>query len=289
MEHPLLPFYPPEGALEAGLDLNGSTLSSTEGPPGPRNQPNTALLSLILMLGTFLIAFFLRKFRNSRFLGGKARRIIGDFGIPISILVMVLVDYSITDTYTQKLTVPTGLSVTSPHKRTWFIPPLGSARPFPPWMMVAASVPALLVLILIFMETQITVLIVSQKARRLLKGSGFHLDLLLIGSLGGLCGLFGLPWLTAATVRSVTHVNALTVMRTAIAPGDKPQIQEVREQRVTGVLIASLVDMSVLQRSSSKETAVSIPAGAAAAIGITSIYSLFLGAPVKPVEKFQPR
>ncbi|XP_055236482.1 anion exchange protein 3 isoform X5 [Gorilla gorilla gorilla] len=249
-EHPLLPFYPPEGALEgsldAGLEPNGSALPPTEGPPSPRNQPNTALLSLILMLGTFFIAFFLRKFRNSRFLGGKARRIIGDFGIPISILVMVLVDYSITDTYTQKLTVPTGLSVTSPDKRSWFIPPLGSARPFPPWMMVAAAVPALLVLILIFMETQITALIVSQKARRLLKGSGFHLDLLLIGSLGGLCGLFGLPWLTAATVRSVTHVNALTVMRTAIAPGDKPQIQEVREQRVTGVLIASLVGLSIL-------------------------------------------
>nr|XP_012595742.1 anion exchange protein 3 isoform X2 [Microcebus murinus] len=248
-EHPLLPFYPPEGApegaLEAGLELNGSALPPTEGPRGPKNQPNTALLSLILMLGTFFIAFFLRKFRNSRFLGGKARRIIGDFGIPISILVMVLVDYSITDTYTQKLTVPTGLSVTSPDKRTWFIPPLGSARPFPPWMMVAAAVPALLVLILIFMETQITALIVSQKARRLLKGSGFHLDLLLIGSLGGLCGLFGLPWLTAATVRSVTHVNALTVMRTAIAPGEKPQIQEVREQRVTGVLIASLVGENV--------------------------------------------
>ncbi|XP_017390783.1 anion exchange protein 3 isoform X4 [Cebus imitator] len=162
-EHPLLPFYPPEGALEgsleAGLEPNGSALPPTEGPRSPRNQPNTALLSLILMLGTFFIAFFLRKFRNSRFLGGKARRIIGDFGIPISILVMVLVDYSITDTYTQKLTVPTGLSVTSPDKRSWFIPPLGSARPFPPWMMVAAAVPALLVLILIFMETQITALV----------------------------------------------------------------------------------------------------------------------------------
>jgi len=72
-EHPLLPFYPPEGALEAELDLNASALPPTEGPPGPRNQPNTALLSLILMLGTFLIAFFLRKFRNSRFLGGKVR------------------------------------------------------------------------------------------------------------------------------------------------------------------------------------------------------------------------
>lgn len=31
----------------------------------------------------------------------QARRIIGDFGIPISILVFVLVDYCIPDTYTQ--------------------------------------------------------------------------------------------------------------------------------------------------------------------------------------------
>ncbi|KAG8520860.1 Anion exchange protein 3 [Galemys pyrenaicus] len=303
MEHPLLPFYPPERVLEVGLDPNGSAPPPTEGPPGPRNQPNTALLSLILMLGTFLIAFFLRKFRNSRFLGGKARRIIGDFGIPISILVMVLVDYSITDTYTQarcggsssfkggapcgvtlavslpavqKLTVPTGLSVTSPDKRTWFIPPLGSARPFPPWMMVAAAVPALLVLILIFMETQITALIVSQKARRLLKGSGFHLDLLLIGSLGGLCGLFGLPWLTAATVRSVTHVNALTVMRTAIAPGDKPQIQEVREQRVTGVLIASLVGLSIVMGAVLRRIPLAVLFGIFLYMGVTSLSGIQL-------------
>ncbi|XP_045710579.1 anion exchange protein 3 isoform X3 [Phyllostomus hastatus] len=276
MEHPLLPFYPPEEVLEAELDLNGSALPPTEGPPGPRNQPNTALLSLILMLGTFLIAFFLRKFRNSRFLGGKARRIIGDFGIPISILVMVLVNYSITDTYTQKLTVPTGLSVTSPHKRTWFIPPMGSAQPFPPWMMVAAAVPALLVLILIFMETQITALIVSQKARKLRKGSGFHLDLLLIGSLGGLCGLFGLPWLSATTVRSVTHVNALTVMRTAIAPGDKPQIQEVREQRVTGVLISGLVGLSIVMGAVLRQIPLAVLFGIFLYMGVTSLSGIQL-------------
>lgn len=43
-----------------------------DGNSGPLlNQPNTALLSLVLMLGTFFVAFFLRKFRNSRFLGGK--------------------------------------------------------------------------------------------------------------------------------------------------------------------------------------------------------------------------
>ena len=74
-----------------------------------------------------------------------------------------------------------------------------------------------------------------------MKGSGFHLDLLLIVVLGGSSALFGLPWMAAATVRSVTHVNALTVMSKAVAPGDKPRIQEVKEQRVTGLLVAVMV------------------------------------------------
>lgn len=77
----------------------------------------------------------------------------------------------------------------------------------------------------------------------LMKGTGFHLDLLLIVVVGGISALFGLPWLSAATVRSVTHTNALTVMSKAVAPGDKPRIQEVKEQRVTGFMVAVLVGM----------------------------------------------
>ncbi|XP_043960489.1 anion exchange protein 2b isoform X1 [Gambusia affinis] len=209
-------------------------------------EPNTALLSLVLMAGTFFIAFYLRKFKNSAFFPGKCRRIIGDFGVPIAILIMVLMDYSIEDTYTQKLSVPSGFSVTSPNKRGWIINPLGSDGEFPVWMMFACCLPALLVFILIFMETQITTLIVCKKERMLLKGSGFHLDLLLIVVLGGSSALFGLPWMAAATVRSVTHVNALTVMSKAVAPGDKPRIQEVKEQRVTGLLVAIMVGMSIV-------------------------------------------
>ncbi|XP_042366041.1 anion exchange protein 2b isoform X2 [Plectropomus leopardus] len=211
-----------------------------------RGQPNTALLSLVLMAGTFFIAFYLRKFKNSAFFPGRLRRVIGDFGVPIAILIMVLVDYSINDTYTQKLSVPSGFSVTSPNKRGWIISPLGSNGEFPIWMMFACCLPALLVFILIFMETQITTLIVSKKERMLVKGSGFHLDLLLIVVLGGSSALFGLPWMAAATVRSVTHVNALTVMSKAVAPGDKPRIQEVKEQRVTGLLVAIMVGMSIV-------------------------------------------
>ncbi|XP_074047384.1 anion exchange protein 3 isoform X8 [Macrotis lagotis] len=279
-EYPILGSQPPDLDLErtlgSPLDLNSSALP-TMVEPQDQNQPScTALISLILMFGTFLIAYFLRKFRNSRFLGGKARRIIGDFGTPISILVMVLVDYFVIDSYTQKLTVPSGLSVTSPQKRNWFIPPLGSSRPFPPWMMVAAAIPALLVLILIFMETQITALIVSQKARRLVKGSGFHLDLLLIGSLGGLCGLFGLPWLAAATVRTVTHVNALTVMRKGTAPGDKPKIKMVREQRLTGMLISSLVGLSIVMGPVLRQIPLAVLFGVFLYMGVTSLSGIQL-------------
>lgn len=222
------------------------TLSNSTQSTKVQGEPNTALLSLVLMAGTFFIAFYLRKFKNSAFFPGRFRRMIGDFGVPIAILIMVLVDYNIDDTYTQKLSVPKGLSVTSPTKRGWIISPLGKNGEFPIWMMFACCLPALLVFILIFMETQITSLIVSKKERMLVKGSGFHLDLLLIVTLGGISALFGLPWMAAATVRSVTHVNALTVMSKAVAPGDKPRIQEVKEQRVTGFLVALMVGLSIV-------------------------------------------
>ncbi|XP_078518959.1 anion exchange protein 2 isoform X2 [Lissotriton helveticus] len=234
-------------------------------------QPNTALLSLVLMFGTFFIAFFLRKFKNSRFFPGRIRRVIGDFGVPIAILIMVLVDFSIKETYTQKLSVPSGFSVTSPEKRGWVINPLGEAISFPIWMMAASVLPAVLVFILIFMETQITTLIISKKERMLVKGSGFHLDLMLIVAMGGICALFGLPWLAAATVRSVTHANALTVMSKAVAPGDKPKIQEVKEQRVTGLLVALLVGLSIVIGDLLRQIPLAVLFGIFLYMGITSL------------------
>uniref|UniRef100_A0A8C9WJR3 Anion exchange protein n=1 Tax=Scleropages formosus TaxID=113540 RepID=A0A8C9WJR3_SCLFO len=272
-EHPLLTSYP----LPTTQPVLFSHHLHEEDHHSPKlMQPNTALLSLVLMLGTFFVAFFLRKFRHSRFLGGKARRIIGDFGIPISILCSVVVDCAIPETYTQKLNVPSGFSVTSPDKRGWFISPFGDKQPFPVWMMGASAVPALLVFILIFMETQITSLIVSKKERRLVKGSGFHLDLLLIVLLGALCPLFGLPWLTAATVRSVSHVNALTVMNKATAPGERPMIQEVKEQRITGMIVALLVGLSIVMKNILRHIPLAVLFGIFLYMGITSLTGIQL-------------
>ncbi|XP_059812609.1 solute carrier family 4 member 1b (Diego blood group) isoform X1 [Hypanus sabinus] len=224
--HPLMKHY------------NTSVPDASEHP-----QPNTALLSLVLMSGTFTIAIFLRQLKTSQFFPGAIRRVIGDFGVPIAILTMVLIDYFIKDTFTQKLNVPDGLQVTNPHNRTWFIHPLDG---IPYWVIPASVLPAMLIFILIFMESQITTLIVSKPDRKMVKGSGFHLDLLLIVVMGGISSLFGVPWLSATTVRTVTHCNALTVMSKSVPPGHKPQIQEVKEQRITGFAVAILIGLSIL-------------------------------------------
>ncbi|XP_053470296.1 solute carrier family 4 member 1a (Diego blood group) isoform X3 [Ictalurus furcatus] len=174
----------------------------------------------------------------------KIRRMIGDFGVPIALLLMVTVDISIKDVYTQKLKVPDGLDVTNPAARGWFITPMGLQNRFPIWLIFASAIPALLVFILIFLESQITTLIVSKPERKMVKGSGFHFDLLLIVVMGGIASLFGLPWLSAATVRSVTHANALTVM----SKGPKPEISKVLEQRISGIIVAVLVGVSIFMK-----------------------------------------
>ncbi|GAB1296900.1 Band 3 anion transport protein [Apodemus speciosus] len=243
-------------------------------PQGP--VPNTALLSLVLMAGTFLLAMTLRKFKNSTYFPGKFRRVIGDFGVPISILIMVLVDSFIKGTYTQKLSVPDGLKVSNSSARGWVIHPLGLYNHFPTWMMIASVLPALLVFILIFLESQITTLIVSKPERKMIKGSGFHLDLLLVVGMGGVAALFGMPWLSATTVRSVTHANALTVMGKASGPGAAAQIQEVKEQRISGLLVSVLVGLSILMEPVLSRIPLAVLFGIFLYMGVTSLSGIQL-------------
>ncbi|XP_041732722.1 solute carrier family 4 member 1b (Diego blood group) isoform X3 [Coregonus clupeaformis] len=237
-----------------------------------RAYPNTALLSMCLMFGCFFIAFFLRQFKNGTFLPGKIRRLIGDFGVPIAIFLMCVVDINIEDAYTQKLVVPKGLTVSNPAARGWLINPFGEHKAFPVWVMFACCVPACLVFILIFLESQITTLIVSKPERKMVKGSGFHLDLLILVGMGGFGAMFGVPWLSAATVRSVTHANALTVM----SKGPKPEIEKVVEQRVSGILVALLVGLSILMEPILKMIPMTALFGIFLYMGITSLNGIQL-------------
>lgn len=190
----------------------GSNLLIPSDKIGPINQPNTALFCTCLTLGTFGLAYSLKIFRNSKFLGRNARRALGDFGVPISIAIFVMLDFSIPQVFTDKLNVPDGVSPSDPDSRGWLIP----FGPVPSWLPFMSLIPALLVYILIFMETQISELIVGKSERGLKKGNGLHWDIVLLCLCNTVCGIFGLPWHCAATVRSVTHVSAVTIMSTYV-------------------------------------------------------------------------
>lgn len=131
-------------------------------------------------------------------------------GVPIAIATFVAVDFLVPQVYTEKLNVPDGISPSDPTHRNWRIP----LYPVPFWLPITSIIPALLVFILIFMETEISELIVGKPERGLKKGTGIHWDIVLLCLCNTACGFFGMPWHCAATVRSVTHVSAVTVMST---------------------------------------------------------------------------
>ncbi|KAJ2944546.1 hypothetical protein O0L34_g3894 [Tuta absoluta] len=203
--------------------------------------PDVFLMSIILFLGTFIISVILKDFKNSLFFPSKVRQVISDFSVIIAILSMSFLDYKV-GVKTPKLEVPSEFKPTLP-SRNWVITPF-NGNPF--WSAIVAVLPALLGTILIFMDQQITAVIVNRKENKLKKGCGYHLDLFVLAILIQICSVMGLPWFVAATVLSINHVNSLKVESECAAPGEKPQFLGVREQRVTHILIFLTIGCSVL-------------------------------------------
>lgn len=81
-------------------------------------------------------------------------------------------------------------------------------------------------------------MLVSKKEHKLKKGTGFHLDLFLMGVLSAVAGLFGVPWMCAATVRTVSHLQSLSVMTRKNPPGVRPKLDYIIDQRLTNFLVS---------------------------------------------------
>ncbi|XP_052079276.1 electroneutral sodium bicarbonate exchanger 1-like isoform X5 [Mytilus californianus] len=202
---------------------------------------NVFFLSIILFLFTFGIAWTLKMAKTSRFFPTFVRQYLSDFAVLISILCMVLLDYFI-GVPTPKLEVPAKFAPSSPH-RGWFINPFSPRNPW--WTILVAAGPAIVAVILIFMDQQITAVIVNRKENKLRKGNGYHLDMMVVTVCIIICSLFGLPWYVAATVSALAHIMSLRKESESAAPGEKPTFLGVREQRVTALLVGILSGVSV--------------------------------------------
>ncbi|XP_071569987.1 electroneutral sodium bicarbonate exchanger 1 isoform X1 [Temnothorax nylanderi] len=244
---------PPNTSLPSSYDnMNWTTLDKTacenyngtmvgDGCNIPHYVPNVFLMSIILFIGTFLLSVELKDFKNALFFPSKVRQVVSDFAVIIAIFSMSTLDHFVGIS-TPKLEVPAEFKPTL-DGRGWIIWPF---QRNPWWSAVGACLPALLGTILIFMDQQITAVIVNRKENKLKKGCGYHLDLFVLAILIEICSVMGLPWFVAATVLSINHVNSLKLESECAAPGEKPHFLGVREQRVTHILIFLMIGCSVL-------------------------------------------
>jgi len=201
----------------------------------------SALSSLNLALGTLGIALVLRYVRRGSLLRPWARNFLADFGTVIAIGTMTLVAFTIRPAASlPHITVPD-------HAGLDILPSAVALGDLPTWAIFAAALPALLLAILIFLTQQITARVVNAPEFNLTKGPAYHWDLGLIGALMAICSVFGLPWLVAATVRSLNHVSALSTTHVEDRPGGtEVRTDRVRENRVSGVAIHVLIGASLL-------------------------------------------
>ncbi|XP_040289162.1 sodium bicarbonate cotransporter 3 isoform X2 [Bufo bufo] len=206
--------------------------------------PDVFFWCVILFFTTFFLSAFLKQFKFKNYFPTKVRSTVSDFAIFLTIVIMVLIDY-LVGVPSPKLHVPEKFEPTL-KDRGWIIDPLGRN---PWWTLLAAAIPALLCTILIFMDQQITAVIINRKEHKLKKGGGYHLDLFMVAIMLGICSIMGLPWFVAATVLSISHVNSLKVESECSAPGEQPKFLGIREQRVTGLLIFVLMGLSVFMTS----------------------------------------
>ena len=221
---------------------------------------DTAFLTLVLALGTFMIARNLKTFRKSNYLRWSVREFLADFGPSIAIGAMTIVAVLFGDVSTDlelggktiQIGTPDGVPLKVadvPQKfgpsieREWLVDMFS----VPVWVWFASIIPALMATILLYLDQNITTRLVNTPGNRLQKGAGFHLDLLVVGFITLVGSLFGLPWMVAATVHALNHVKSLATLETVQLGGEtRERIKEVRENRISALVVHLLIGASLL-------------------------------------------
>lgn len=206
----------------------------------------TAFLSFILCIGTVALAFWLKSFKFTPYGPNQlTRNIVHDFAVVASILIMsVIANLGFGFVPTESLNVPetfapTYACCTSECTTNWPIDCEDQDKPFGqrPWLVdlgdlngkhwvpFMAAGPAVLAFILVFLDDGITWHLINHRSHKLKHGDAYNYDTLIIALMVAVNSMLGLPWLVAATVRSLNHVHA---MATKSASGKFISVHETR-------------------------------------------------------------
>ena len=201
---------------------------------------DVALLTLLLGIGTYIVARTLKNFARTPYASRGFRNFISDFGPAIAIGVMTIFALQI-NVELPAPKIPTEFTTTS--GRGWLV----DIWAVDVSVILMSIIPALMATILLFLDQNITTRIVNSPGHKLTKGAGYHLDLLVVGILTGACSIFGLPWIVAATVHAVNHVKSLANMKVIDQGGQKKEvIDTVIENRISPLIIHVMIAIALL-------------------------------------------
>ncbi|MGH0156688.1 UNVERIFIED_CONTAM: hypothetical protein FKN15_040623 [Acipenser sinensis] len=196
----------------------------------------SAVLSLLLMLGTLWLGYTLYQFKRSPFLHAKVREVLSDCALPISVLMCSFVgSYLFLDIHLPIFTFHTGS--------------MFNVAPFhllSPMNVVSAMGLGFLLAVLIFIDQNIVMSLTNAPENRLLKGTAYHWDLMLSGLINVLMSVLGLPWMHAAFPHSTLHVRQLAFVEQRVENGHLYEtIVSVKETRLTSLAANILLGVSV--------------------------------------------
>ncbi|NXK61351.1 S4A11 protein, partial [Sylvietta virens] len=198
----------------------------------------TAVLSLMLMLGTLWLGHTLYQFKKSPYLHARVREILSDCALPISVLTFSVVGSFIFDEIEMSkfnYNASDSLFVLAPVQSL----SIGS--------VFSAMGLGFLLSMLFFIEQNIVASLTNAPENRLVKGTAYHWDLLLVALINTGLSVFGLPWIHAAFPHSPMHVRALAYVEERVESGHIYEtIVSVKETRLTSLMANFLVGLSLL-------------------------------------------
>eukprot|EP01134_Creolimax_fragrantissima_P006152 CFRG6152T1 len=165
------------------------------------------LLPLTIVVGVWIIAMFLTSFYQSPYLRPTFRYILYMFGPLIAFALMTGFSYIGALPHVERLDleVPAEIGIVTTDGRPWWVPFYDLEVK---WVFLAA-IAAVPLTMIVYLEQNVSALLIDNSENRLLKGSAFHWDMVLTGLLLAVSAVLGLPWCHGALPHSVIHPRLL--------------------------------------------------------------------------------
>ncbi|NXU77635.1 S4A11 protein, partial [Oreotrochilus melanogaster] len=214
------------------------SLENQTGPHDVHYGRETAVLSLMLMLGTLWLGHTLYQFKKSPYLHATVREILSDCALPISVLT-----FSVVGSYIFKEIEMSKFNY-NPSDSLFVLAPVQSLSI---WSVMSAMGLGFLLSMLFLIEQNIVASLTNAPENRLVKGTAYHWDLLLVALINMGLSVFGLPWIHAAFPHSTMHVRALACVEERVENGHIYEtIVSVKETRLTSLTANFMVGLSLL-------------------------------------------